>query len=405
VQDYKFYSLTVRKAGDSKLIIKEDFIIIPDFRCNFEKEIYYNEKTVNISRITGDNICFHDIQFPFSVHCGAENIARIKCQIDGALCEMVIELPVVSWKLGNYSPENNETVIWHNSIHDYIFTLKWYFNTPNLLINKEQTVNGDKRYTAIYYDLKSFFELEKDFEVGVEIAGKYIKFASITFTPKVTEADFVYNKNLQAVFGFWKFIGEGSLQIKITSRENGYLVFKKQFDGVNSFEEPINLPYGFYNVTITQKQEDEFGESGNDEVLLHESTLIVGDKFYLLLKGKEVKIDNCFYFDKRFEVENFFFDSIRIEQENLLYTASAFFYKRKMQTGELFKWYINENNPVKIEIIDVDEYQFTIEIREQSDDGFIYDKKTKHIMPDGGQKDRKRYQTADYYIVNLGGLS
>lgn len=33
-----------------------------------------------------------------------------------------------------------------------------------------------------------------------------------------------------------------------------------------------------------------------------------------------------------------------------------------------------------------------------------YDKETKHIMPDDGQKDRKRYQTADYYIVNLEGL-
>jgi len=164
------------------------------------------------------------------------------------------------------------------------------------------------------------------------------------------------------------------------------------------------LPYGIYNVIITQEQEDEFGATANDELLLYESMFIVGDKFSLLLKGKDVKIDNCYYFDKRFDVENFFFENIRIEQDNLLYTASAFFYKRNMQTGELFKWYINGSNPVKIEIIDIDKEQFIIEIREQSDDGFIYDKITKHIMPADGQKDRKRYQTADYYIVNLGEL-
>ncbi|MCL4442364.1 MAG: hypothetical protein M1609_17765, partial [Firmicutes bacterium] len=62
-----------------------------------------------------------------------------------------------------------------------------------------------------------------------------------------------------------------------------------------------------------------------------------------------------------------------------------------MKTGELFKWYMNDINPVRIEIINVDKHLYTIEIREQSDDGLIYDIETKHIMPDGGQRDRKRY--------------
>jgi len=248
VQDYKFYSLTVRKAGDSKLIIKEDFIVIPDFICRFEKEVYYNEKTVNISGITGDKICFNDIKFPYSVICGAEKIARINCEIDATICEMVVELPMVSWKIDNYSPENNEEFIWHNNINDYIFTLKSYFLTPKLLINRIKTVNGDKRYGAIYYDLKVFFELEKDFEIGVEIDGKYIKFISIIFIPVVNEANFIYNKTLQAVCGFWQFIGEGNLIIKIASRENDDVVFTKQYNGVNSFEEYMILPYGIYNV-------------------------------------------------------------------------------------------------------------------------------------------------------------
>ncbi len=404
VQDYKFYSLTIRKAGDSKFIIKEDFIVIPDFNCEFEKELYYDEKTVKILSIAGNSICFDNIQFPYTVICGAENIARIKCKIDNVLCEMVVELPVVSWKLDNYISENSEPFIWRNNIDEYIFILKYHFSTPKLLINKIQTINGDRRYAAIYYDLRSFFECEEDFEIGVEIDGKYIEFTRIIFTPKVIEAYFAYNKSLQAVLGSWKLIGEGSLEIKIVSRENSKVVFGKKYIGVNSFEEHMFLSYGFYSVIVTQEQEDEFSASGNDELLLNESTFLVGDKFYLLLKGREVKVDNCYYFDNRFDVENFFFDNIKIEQENLLYTASAFFYKRKMQTGELFKWYMNESNPVRIEIIDIDSDQFIIEIREQSDDGFIYDKNTKHIMPDSGQKNRRRYQTADYYIVNLEGL-
>lgn len=404
IQSNKLHSLTVRKAGDSKLIIKEDFIVIPDFKCLFGKEFYFNEKAVIITDIIGNELHFNEIKFPHTVICGAENAATLLCGIGNTECELIVELPVVSWKMGTYSEGSDESVIWHKSIDEFIFTLKCSFVAPNLIIDNKIAVHGDKRYAAYYYDLKSFFDLEKDFEIGAEIKGKYIQLINIAFTPKIVETNFAYKKNMQTVLGYWKFIGDGNLKIEIFSREGYEKVFSKLFANSNTFEEPLPLPYGFYNVKISQEQKDEFGTSGSDELLLHESTFIAGDKFYILLKGAEVKVDNCYYFDRKFEVENFYFDSLKIEQENSLYVASAFFYKRKMKTGELFKWYMNDINPVRIEIINVDKHLYTIEIREQSDDGLIYDIETKHIMPDGGQRDRKRYQTADYYGLDLEGL-
>ncbi|NLW46180.1 MAG: hypothetical protein GXY86_02400 [Firmicutes bacterium] len=404
IEKCQFYSIVVRKAGDSKYIIKENFIIIPEFKCLFDKEYYYKEKNVTITEIVGNNLNFH-VKFPHTILYKTENHTSLLCEINSVACEIKIELPIISWKIEDYNSFDEEDNIWHKNIQDYILLLKCSYVDPKVIIGNT-IVRGDKKYSGYYYNLRDFFLLGKDFEIGIDIKGNYIKLLKIIFAPTIIAAEFRYKKNMQLIFGNWKYIGDGELFIEIFTKHKSKKLFSKKLMNVNCFEEQVYLPDGFYRIIISQEQDDEFGIS-NEKINLYDGIFVAGDKFYFLLRGKDVKVDNCFYFDQRYDINNFYFDNLNIEQENSLYIAKAFFFKKSKQNGEMFKWYLRSSNPVRIEIIDVNKNLYTIEIRDHTDDGgFIYDIQDKHILPfDKDQKDRNRYQTADYYILDLEGLT
>lgn len=404
IEKCQFYSIIVRKAGDSKFIIKENFIIIPGFKCLFGKDYYYKEKNVIIAAIDGENLNF-DVDFPYTIVCKSENHTGLLCNINGVNCEIRMELPIISWKLDSFNSFDEGDIIWHKNIYDYKLLLKCCYFTPKILISNT-LLKGDKKYSGYYYDLKEYFFIGEDFEIGIDIVGNYLKLMEVVFKPKIITAEFRYKKNMQLALGNWTYIGDGNLGIEIFSENRNKKLFFKKCMNIGRFEEQLNLNDGFYKVIISQEQDDEFGAS-KEKISLFEGMFIVGDKLYLTLRGKDVKVDNCYYLDQKYEIKNFYFDNIKIEQENSLYVANAFFYKTSKLNGEKYKWYLRGSNPVRIEIISINKNLYTIEIRDHTDDGgFIYDIQNKHILPfDKEQKDRKHFQTADYYILDLEGLS
>ena len=399
--------ITVREKGTNRIYIEEKIFVLKSLNYEFSQRYYYKEKMAEIIKLESDEIEFtKDLVFPESVNIKINKFYRTEFLFNEKLFQLYIELPVLTWRLGNLNSDlNKSSDLWWEDVDDKTLFIKY----PDRLLSElhvitgtsYEKINGKKIGDKVKYSLERFFLLanQEPVTLGIMVFGQEVCIAQVHFKPFIREFSVAYydNKNLiQGLYAQWNFIGSGDLHVDLIYSPTRHVIKQYLINGDEYLmDRDIELYYSEHEIEIYQTIEDDFFGSGTEKVLLTHEKFIVGDPVIVSCKNKLLKGISCTSDSERFTLSNFYLKDIKFSRKKGFYEATGMYFIRDRYTGNEREWYFTNHNPFVVKPIRIDKDKVTFEIVDRDEDGLIYDIKTKYVNPREEVHSELRYKLID----------
>lgn len=396
------YNLIVRIKGTNRKLLEERFVIIEDFKCVFEKQLYYEEQEVTLCNIEGKNLVSVGIDtFPCTFSTPKDGIKKLIVEVGRKRYELYIRIPKLEWRLGNKcSGDLNSQFIWYEDLEDakQLIVKTPIKPTMALLITDERMYKLEGKSTSEGYSYGIYNELQTNtrgrITLGLMYEGEQYPVTNIYYQPAIEAFDiryYIYSDILKGLQCFWNFLGKGDVWVDIVYCKTNQLI--KTYHVTNGkplYDPDVELYFGKHQVTIYQLVEDEFFDEEAEKVILLDQSFIVGDVFLNYTNKKTLKITRCLGDDDGiYGVPNFYLKHIAYDRKSRQYTGEGCFETSGYTGNKLL--YMTHYNPLYIEVIDMENLRLRIVDRNR--EALIYDKQTGYINP---KEEPNRY---DRYVL------
>jgi hypothetical protein len=398
--------IIIREKGSNRIYIEESIFILKSLQYEFDQKYYYKEKVAEIIRLEAEDIEFYDALLPHKVNLRLNDCFKIKFEFNASIYQMLIDVPVLRWRLGSLSSvANRYDDIWWEDVDEQ----KLYVKYPNHLSSQlhvitgtsYEKIQGKKIGDEYRYSIEHLFQIrnQEPVTLGVLLNGKEERITEIHFKPFVKDFSVSYydrNNLIQGLYAQWKYIGSGDLHVDIIYSPTHNVI--KQYvihDNEQLMDRNIELYYNEHEIVIYQLIEDDFfGLDTEKRILVHE-TFIVGDPIIVCTKNKLLKGTFCISDEDKYELSNFYLKDIRFSKRRGFYEATGMYFIRDRYTGKEREWYFTSHNPFFIKPIYIEMDKLTFEIVDKDEDGLIYDVKTKYVNPREVEQNAERYKLID----------
>lgn len=398
--------LIIREKGSNKVYIEESIFILNSLQYEFDRSYYYKEKVAEIIKLEAEDIEFYDTLIPIKVNLRLNDCFKIKFQFNTSNYQMIIDVPVLRWRLGGLrSMEKRCDDVWWEDVDEQ----KLYIKYPNYLSSQlhiitgtsYEKIQGKKIGDEYRYSIEHLFQIrnQDSITLGVLINGKEERITQIHFKPLVKDFSISYydrNNLTQGLYAQWKYIGSGNLCIDIIHLPTRNVI--KHYiirDTEHLMDQSIELYYSEHEIIIYQLIEDDFFGGDTEKRILVNETFIVGDPVIVCTKNKLLKGTYCMSDKDKYELSNFYLKDIKFSKKRGFYEATGMYFIRDRYTGKERQWYFTSHNPFIIKPICIKANKLAFEIVDKDEDGLIYDVKTKHVNPREVNHNTERYKLID----------
>ena len=398
--------------GKEKIIWEYNIIKLSNFIVEYGegKEYFYKEHNFIIDNIYADELDFSAISFPVVQSIGTEKNVLLDAEMNKEKVKVQLKLPIISWSL-------NESF---NSEQDNIYVTESEFAKSSILKlnipfeNYYITAAGKNKIYTLQQknnkvDLSSFISHSDEYtDIGIVFKGAQIKFFEIIHKPCIRDLFIrLQNKGKQIQLQY-KLFGECSLIVTAYSNDNSF--YQEIFRSDNSYDGIIDsgIPEGIYSLKVELEEEDEFGFDTNRKEL-KTMEIVVGDFFgvycdTLRKQKKDLRITKCIIDNQEKPISDFCIGKVKSRVEGYMYLGVAYRCKFDSETNEYKRKVFKEANPVFIRIISIEDGVLTVSVTDKDDDGFLYDKIRKTIIPDTkGIKNYRFFDAPDLFYIDTKG--
>ena len=387
LQDLMNYSLAIREKGNMHPVISRNLCVIPQLNYSFDKHFYYKDKQAKLTNLNvGDALSCRET-LPLKVNLKKYDHVAVK--IEKTAIRLKIKIPKFSWHLGEYNSSQNVSDIWFKSVKEPQLKVTYTEDVSKIYLvssNKMITLEGKKIANQKQFDLRDYFSVEhkSPVTIGVRLKDKQIPLVTTHYQPtlKNVKVDYYdtgrFNKGL---FIQGAFVGEGNLKAQVLDIKESIIQEYDIKHSFNLFDPNVNLDMGKYRVRIILIEEDDFFGLSDDEKVLHEENLLVGDPFVIDTQKKVLKVKKCNTYDGEFLLDNFYLQNVRTSKIEGYYEADGFYYITDWDTQELRKRYFSTYNPFIMRLKKSNDYIYKLEIEDKDRDGLIFDIHSKHVNP------------------------
>lgn len=403
--------IIIREKGSNRIYIEENIFIIKSLKYKFDKNYYYRDKEAFITELDSNEIRFiNTYELPIKVNIKKSINFTAEFEYNKSRYFLIIELPMLSWKLGNINSEMKASEnIWWRNIKDYKLYIKFPDKVSKLHIiesNNYEKLQGKRNGEEYKYSLDYLFHVtnKKAITLGVRLGEKDVLISVIHFKPSIKDFYISYNNDhmITGLLAGWNFLGANKLFVDIIYSKNSQILKHYEFEEYEHLmDNDIELYYGAHDIEIYQIEEDDFfGGPAIKNILLHER-FIVGDPMLVKFKNRIIKVKKCTSDSTKFYLDNFYLKDFKFAKRRGYYEATGFYYIRDCHTGEEREWFFTKYNPFILKPIDVETDKLTFEIVDRDGDGLIYDAKTTHVNPREENGNGSRYKLIDTIVLEL----
>lgn len=319
--------IIIREKGSNRILIEERIFILRSLQYKFEQEYYYKEKVAEIIKLEAKEIQFmNEIVLPIKVNIRISNYFKTEFRLDTTIYQMFIEVPILSWRLGNLKSETNRyDDIWWEEVDEQNLYIKYpnRFSSHLHVITETsfEKIPGKKTRDEYRYSLEYLFQTtnREPITFGVLLGGKEVRITELHFKPFIRAFSVAYydrNNLVQGLYAQWNNIGGKDLHVDIIYSPTCKVI--KQYivnDNEHLMDQNIELNYGEHEIKIYEMIEDDFFGIGIEKrILLHEK-FIAGDPVIVCTKNKILKGLYCISDDKKYDLSNFYLKDIKFSKK------------------------------------------------------------------------------------------